>query len=66
MKNNKTKTKTHTEKENQRKNHKIRKGELNKRRRSISRLKKNLLKKMKVMGRLEPATFRFKGEHVNH
>ena len=26
----------------------------------------NLLKKMKVAGRLEPATFRSEGEHVNH
>ena len=28
--------------------------------------KENELKKMKAMGRLEPATFRFVGEHINH
>ena len=57
MKKNKTKTKTHAQKLNQRKYHKNKKEELTK--------KKGIFE-LKAVGRLEPATFRFVGERVNH
>ena len=67
MKKNKTKTEIHTEKKNQRKNDKNKKEELMKKEEAYYiKTKENLLKRMKVMGRLEPATFRFVGEHVIH